>query len=243
MERPAITPMHSPTQPSGHRTDFQATDAGSTLAMFDHTHDEAVPSTVRSSLSPSLLQDLLRFSKQGGDIDLLHAVAASVRHGKAKSLCLEKADQPIVASISPRLQIYRAPRDLCALPPSQLAVLRLSRVEPESASVPPGSTARIHVGPLRPLLWSLALFGPRDELLPEIAGAVRYRLAFGVTLAGLPIDSEWMPTLHRLRSMPLSLEDMASGGSFRRVTPQRMLNAIYLQSGLMISRAFDARVW
>ena len=80
-------------------------------------------------------------------------------------------------------------------------------------------------------------------LLPEIAGSVRYRLPFGVTLAGLPSDAEWMPMLHRLRSMPLSLEDMRSGGSFRRVTPQRMLNAIYLQSGPMISRAFDTRVW
>lgn len=81
------------------------------------------------------------------------------------------------------------------------------------------------------------------RVLPEITGSVRYRRAFGVSLAGLPIDAEWMPMLHRLRSVPVSLEDMLSGGSFRRDTPQRMLNAIYLQSGLMISRAFDTRVW
>lgn len=235
--------MFPTTLPSSDRTDLQATRAGSTFAMFDRTPEPSAPSTVKSSLSPSLLQDLLRFSKQGGDIDLLHAVAASVRHGKAMSLCLELAGQPLVASISPRLQIFRAPQDLGALTPSQLADLRLTHVEPESASVPAGSNVRIHVGPLRPLLWSLALFGPREALLPEIDGSVRYRLAFGVSLAGLPIDAEWMPMLHRLRSVPLSLEDMLSGGSFRRVTPQRMLNAIYLQSGLMISRAFDTRVW
>lgn len=231
------------TEPSGHRTDFQTTSVEGSLAAFDHSLDEIGPAAAQSSLSPSLLQDLIRFSMQQGEIELLHAVAASVRHGKPLSLSLQMGGAPLVASINPRLQIYRAPWNLCALLPSDLVELRLIRVEPESASVSPAANLRVHVGPLRPLLWRLALFGPRQALLPEIAGSVRYRIAFGLSLAGLPVEPEWMPMLQRLRSMPSSLDDLLAGGAGKRVTACRLLNAVYLQSGLMISRAFDTKAW
>jgi hypothetical protein len=233
--------MASHIYPAGDRTDFQTTSVESSLAAFDHPLDEVDPSTVHSSLSPSLLQDLLRFSMQEGEIELLYAVAASVRHGKPLSLSLQMGGAPLVASINPRLQIYRAPWNLCALQPSDLVDLRLIRVEPESASVSPAANLRVHVGPLRPLLWRLALFGPRQELLPEIAGSVRYRIAFGLSLAGLPVEPAWMPMLQRLRAMPSSLEELTAGRAPKCAAACRLLNAVYLQSGLMISRAFGAK--
>lgn len=234
--------MNPNTEPSSDRTDFQSTNAGSTLAMADKWPEAMGLTTVRSTLSPSLLQDLLRFSVQGGEIDLLHAMAASVRHGKPMSLRLDLGGVRLFAAINPRVQIFRAPLDLCALSPPDLASLRLIGVEPESASLSPGVAQRTHTGALRPLLWKLALFGSRDELFPEIAGKVRYRITFGVTLNGLHVDAEWMPMLHRLKSAPLSLDELRAGGAKFRVSPQRMLNALYLQSGLMITRAFDTKV-
>lgn len=234
--------MNPHTEPSSDRTDFQTTNAGSTLAMADNWPEAMGLTTVRSTLSPSLLQDLLRFSVQGGEIDLLHAMAASVRHGKPMSLRLDLGGLRLFAAINPRVQIFRAPLDLCALSPAELASLRLLGVEPESASLSPGVAQRTHTGALRPLLWKLALYGSREELFPEIAGKVRYRIAFGVTLNGLHVEPEWLPMLQRLKSTPLSLDELRTGGAKYRVGPQRMLNALYLQSGLMISRAFDTKV-
>ena len=56
--------MFPTTLPSSDRTDLQATRAGSTFAMFDRTPEPSAPSTVKSSLSPSLLQDLLQLQRE-----------------------------------------------------------------------------------------------------------------------------------------------------------------------------------
>jgi hypothetical protein len=94
-----------------------------------------------------------------------------------------------------------------------------------------------HVRVLATLLWQLALHGPRDELLPEIAGPARYRLAPGVPLRSLPMDAWILPMLQRLRGEASTLDDLAPRTALGRARARRMLNAIYLQGRLMITRS------
>jgi hypothetical protein len=234
--------MFSPTQPVSDGTRYQTTNPGSTQSFGDESvpATTAGPTTVHSTLSPSLREDLLRFADAGAEIELLPAIAASVRHARSVLMGLDLQGLRIVASIHPRQQIFRAPLDLGALSPAECRALKLVHVEPQG-SVADEAGRDTSSGPLRPLLWRLAMHGPRVDLLPEVQGPVRYRLAFGAALRGLDIAPEFGPVLARLKSSPLGLGELVEGSGLGRDLLQRLLNALYLQSGLMIVRAFGTR--
>ena len=60
------------------------------------------PHTALSSLSPSLLQDLLRFENSGPQRELLEVLAACVRHTQALAITVAAPDQPpLVLSVFP----------------------------------------------------------------------------------------------------------------------------------------------
>lgn len=235
--------MFSPTRPLTDGTCFLTTHAASTQSFGEESVPASVagPTTVHSTLSPSLREDLLRFADAGAEIELLPALAASVRHAKSVLVGLDLQGQRIVASIHPRQQIFRAPLDLGALSPAECRVLKLVHVEPQAGGSVEDAGRDTSTGPLRPLLWRLAMFGPRADLLPEVRGPVRYRLAFGAALQDLDIAPEFGPVLARLKSMPLGLDELVAGSGLGRDVLQRLMNALYLQSGLMIVRAFGAR--
>lgn len=235
--------MFSPTQPVQDGTRYQTTSPGSTQSFGDASvpSTTAGPTTVHSTLSPSLREDLLRFADAGAEIELLPAIAASVRHARSVLLGLDLQGLRILASIHPRQQVFRAPLDLGALSPAECRSLKLVHVEPlgsVAGEQPGGETSS---GALRPLLWRLAMHGPRVDLLPEVQGPVRYRLAFGAALRGLDIAPEFGPVLARLKSVPLGLDELVAASGIGREMLQRLLNALYLQSGLMIVRAFGGR--
>jgi hypothetical protein len=234
--------MFSPTQPVQDGTRYLTTSPGSTQSFGDESAPATTsgPTTVHSTLSPSLREDLLRFADAGAEIELLPAIAASVRHAKSVLMGLELQGLRIVASIHPRQQVFRAPLDLGALAPAECRALKLVHVEPLGAAAEEAARDTSS-GALRPLLWRLAMHGPRVELLPEVQGPVRYRLAFGAALKGLDIAPEFAPVLARLKSVPLGLDELAAGSGIARDMLQRLLNALYLQSGLMIVRAFGGR--
>lgn len=214
------------------------------LARWSDTDGLAAPprNTFDTTLSSSLLSDLRRFSSDPGGTDTLAVMAASVRHAKPLAVHLQHDHGLIILSVFPREQLFDCATDLCALPHGDLFRLRLVHVEPEDPLEPhemrndPARPARFT--PLAPLLWLLAMHGSTSDLLPELAGPARYRLSAGLSLAGLPIDPMTLPLLEKMRNRPVSLNELAGWTVLGRPRVRRLLNALYLQSGLMITRAF-----
>lgn len=235
--------MFNRSPPPIPATDFCFTQAGSALDGATDSFLESGPSTMSSSLGSSLLSDLRRFAHEPGGAELLAVVAAGVRHARAVVMYLQHGGVVISVSVLPREQLFHCAVDLCALPVEALGRLRLLHVEPEldligtggSPLQPPTSL----LGPLAPLLWLLALHGPRSDLLPEVAGPVKYRLAPTWSASGLPIDVDLAPLLERMRSDSASLEELADWTVPQRLPVRRLLNALYLQSGLIVTRAFS----
>ena len=229
--------MFEKTQPQAAGSAFNPTGFASTLS------NEEVEAKVGSSgssaitLSPSLLLDLKRFAQDPTEADLLAVVAASVRHGKPLSLALQLDDCPLDVTLHPQRQIYYGSRDLCTLADEALARVKLLRVEPD-ADPKALLEGRAHIGSLRPMLWHLALRGAQARLLPEIAGPVRCRLALGISLNGLPINGMTKRLIERMKGAPVSVDDLLDGNLQSRTAIQRVWNALYLQSALMVSRTF-----
>jgi hypothetical protein len=232
-------PLFEPTAPLTVPTEFNRTqpfddptDTASAFAELDGGAD--------SVLSPSMLSDLRRFGDEVDSIDLLPALAASVRHGKSLALHLRLGGSLLRVALFPRAQLFHCETDLCALPHAELSQLRLVRIQPEAAVSPlrldgaPSTAAPF--GQLAPLLWLIAEYGASADLLPEIAGRVRYRLAPGFSTRELPIDSSAMPLIQRLRTTTVSLQQLSDWTVRGPARVNRLLNAIYLQAGLMVLR-------
>ena len=232
--------MHfSKTLPADMPTPVLLTDVVGTLGNDMASTLRPMSTLSPSTLSPSLLSDLRRFSGEVCDADLLPVLAAIVRHVKPLIIHLHHGNRIIALSVFPHQQQFRCDLDVCALPADETSRLRLVHVGPILATEPsgPADLGVPHVGVLATLLWHLALHGARDELLPEIAGAVRYRLAPGVPLRSLPMDAWSLPMLHRLRGEASSLEELAPRAVLGQARARRLLNAIYLQGRLMITRS------
>jgi hypothetical protein len=235
----------SKTVPWTGPTPFSLTETDS---VWPDTLAPAMPSaadTFSTTLGTSLLADLRRFADEPQGADLLVVLAAGVRHARPLALSLELLGHRFRLAVFPREQVYRCGLDLCALASRELGQLQCVHVEPEAA-IADADASTLHASagaamPLPPLLWLLATQGPRSELLPEIAGPARYRMAPGLALGGLPIDDASRPVLHKLWCESCSLDDLAGDSVLGRWPACRLLNALYLQSGLMISRAFSTR--
>jgi len=129
-----------------------------------------------------------------------------------------------------------------ALPLGDLSVLH---VEPALLR-PPGDRVRAMVGEpehysaLGPVLWELALRGSRGELLPEIAGQAAYRISPGLNLRLLDLSGSMAEAVARLKKDTTNLREMALWPGFDRERAMRLLNGLYLQAGLMVSRTHPA---
>jgi hypothetical protein len=123
-----------------------------------------------------------------------------------------------------------------------LTELRVMHVEPAMLR-PPGDEESGLVGeerlhfPLAPLLWELAMRGGRSELLPEIAGPAVYRITPGLQLGSVQASSTLLAAIYRLRGEASTLSDIAEWPGMDRERAIRLLNALYLQAGLMVSRS------
>lgn len=222
--------------------EFESTQFDSRSSLPDHEDGGIVISTYCPSLSSSMLADLTRFSNEPTGTELLVIIAAGVRHAHSIAMHLQLGKKDLRLSVYPREQLFRCETDVCELRPVELAQLRCVHVEPETLVAPAGSGA-VEVSPdsfhaLGPLLWQLALHGPHSELLPEIAGRVKYRLSRGVSLNGLPVENTMRSVLNRMGRESFSLNELAGWAVLGRPRIRRLLNALYLQSGLMITRGF-----
>lgn len=202
-------------------------------------------STRLSSLSPSLLDDLLRFERDGSGSELLEVLAASLRHGRDLLIHLELEGRVIPLTVFPGDRLAH-----CPLPPSQLLEARLNalgvmHVEP-ALFKPPGHGKRSWVNdhsqysPLGALTWELALRGARDALLPELAGSAAYRVTPAADLQALNLSGSMAAAVVRLRRETTNLREIANWPGFDRERAMRLLNALYLQSALIVSRTHPA---
>ncbi len=195
-----------------------------------------------SSLSPSLRADLQRFEADGGTSEVLEVVASCVRHAKRVSIHLQCGERVVPLTVFPDEQLVHCPMTMNQLFAQQLTELRVMHVEP-AVLRPPGDAQHDLVGedrlhfPLGPLLWELAMRGGRKELLPEIAGPAVYRVTPGLNLEALPASGTLMAAIQRLRNENPTLTDMAQWPGMDRERAARLLNALYLQAGLMVSRS------
>ena len=235
--------MFEPTIPFGEPELMRASAYRLYLRELDADAAKAGVSSRIASLSPSLQADLSRFEADGGSTEVLEVVAACVRHAKRVAIHLQLDDRVVPLTVFPEERLVH-----CPIPMEQLLAqplgLRVMHVEPALLR-PPGDADSALVGeermhfPLGPLLWELAMRGGRTELLPEIAGAAVYRVAPGLELTKLPIpgDTPMQAAIYRLRRESASLLEVSEWAGFDRERAVRLLNALYLQAGLMVSRS------
>ncbi len=172
-------------------------------------------------------------------------VAACVRHREAALLCLQYDGLVWPVTLFPQQMLYHSPRDLAQALPGSLARTTLISAEPPGVRLPghwmhERVAQTEHYRPLLPLLWSLALDGPRATLLAEIAGTAAYRAlkdpqADGVALGG-PLRSAAL----RLRRETVALRDIAGWPGMSVARASRLLNGLYLSSSLLATRAHAA---
>ena len=195
-----------------------------------------------SQLSPSLQADLVRFEQDGGSSEAIEVIAACIRHAKRVAIQLQCGERLVPLTIFPQERLVHCPLPMTELIERHVPSMRVLQVEP-ALLVPPGDEPRSLIGdahlhhPLAPLVWELAMRGPRRELLPEIGGPAVYRVAPGLDLAGLPTSGAMRAAIDRLRRHACNLTEIATWPALDRERASRLLNALYLQAGLMVSRS------
>ena len=225
------------------------------VSAFRRYLENAAPDTVSaglstrlSSLNPSLLHDLRRFERGDpldGRMEVLEVMAAAVRHGRRLRLHLQHDARVLPLTVFPREGQVHSPLPVAQLLELRLVDLRVLHIEPAQLGVassddPPPVGEPHQYTALAPLLWELALRGSREDLLPEIAGVAAYRVAPGADLTGLSLSGTLAAAVARLQRETTNLADIAGWPGFDRSRAMRMLNGLYLQAALMISRSHPA---
>lgn len=219
------------------------------LSAFHRQRDKMPPTTAEvlstrhSRLGESLMQDLMRFQREGRSTELLEVLAACVRHGRNLLINTQLDNTVLSFTVYPNDGQVR-----CELPMAQLFELPLDNMrvldfEPpllRPAGDPRVVGAHSTLAPLAPLLWELALRGSREELLPEIAGTAAYRISPGGDLRALDLSGSMAAAVLKLQRQTSSLREIASWPGFDRERAMRMLNGLYLMAALMISRSHPA---
>jgi hypothetical protein len=203
--------------------------------------DGGAISTLTSTLLPSLLQDLQRFESQtrnGPGLEVLQVVAASVRHARPLRLLLQHEDHVLPLTVMPRERVVHAPLPLAQWGLLRWSTLRVLQVEPAAAHGELGEGS--HLAPLGLVLWALALHGSRAELLPEIAGPAAYRIAPSTDLSVLALEGPLAAAMARLRRHTTPLGELSTWPGLDRERAMRLLNGLYLQAGLIITRSHPA---
>jgi hypothetical protein len=238
-------PRFDPTVPFGEPELPRASGFAHYLAELERTAPEGAPSTRLSSLSPSLAQDLMRFEQDGRAADLLEVLAACVRHGRNLTVHLRCLDKLLPLNLFPNERLAHCPLDLRELVGQRRVALAVLQVEP-AVLRPPGDPQASMVGdirwyrPLSPLLWTMAVHGTRDSLLPELTGAAVYRVSPAFDLTMLHSDTPLHAAVGRLRRGVASQREIANWPGMTRNRAIRLLNALYLQAGLIVSRSHPA---
>ncbi|WP_119286676.1 hypothetical protein [Azohydromonas sediminis] len=194
-------------------------------------------------LSTTLVAELQRRDTDAARGDVLEVLAACLRQRESALLYLKHDGLVWPVTVFPASDLYHSPRPLQPSRDLGLADLTLLAVEPPGLR-PPGHYQHERVGrtdayrPLVPLLWQLALHGPRERLLAEVGGTAAYR-ALGVA-ARLGATGAMGAALERLRRETVSLREIATWPGMSVERAARLVNALYLARSLMVMRAHPA---
>ena len=234
--------MFEPTIPFGEPELMRASAYHRYLETLEDRSAQGGASTRLSQLSPSLQADLMRFEQDGGSSESVEVLAACIRHAKKVTIYLQCDDKVVPLTIFPQERLVHCLVPMHVLVERHLPTMRVLQVEP-ALLCPPGDAQHQLIGeahlhaPLAPLVWELAMRGPRRELLPEIAGPAVYRVAPGLDTDGLPASGVIRAAIERLRRQTANLTEIASWPALDRERATRLLNALYLQAGLIVSRS------
>jgi hypothetical protein len=234
--------MFEPTIPFGEPELMRASAYQRYLDEMKADSTQGRISTRISQLSPSLQADLLRFGHDGGDSEIVEVLAACVRHAKRVTIHLQCGARVVPLTVFAQERLVHCPLPMDELIGKHLLDLRVMHVEPALLR-PPGDPDRALVGaenlhhPIAPLLWELAMRGLRRDLLPEIAGPAVYRVAPGLDVSKLPASGALIAAIQRLARQQATLRELADWPGLDRERAVRLLNALYLQSGLIVSRS------
>jgi len=211
----------------------------------DETLDSVAGATRLSSLTPSLMADLQRFGSETGSgaLDMLAMLAASVRHGRSLRALVQVDQHQVPITLFPTARVAHSPVPMVSLLSGRVQDWRLIQVAPAQMKAP-GATelqSLVHnYTPLPLLLWAVAQRGSRETLLPEIAGTAAYRVTPSADLRLLELTGTVLAAVERLRRGTTNLREIASWPGFDRVRAQRLLNGLYLQAALLVSRTHPA---
>ena len=183
-----------------------------------------------------------------GDLERepLEVIAACLRHREPALLYLHHLQLVWPVTVFPNHMLYHSPRDMVEAGSGRLDDLRLIMLEPPGVR-PPGHWMheRVanteHYRPMEPLLWSMALHGPRRTPLEEVGGTAAYRALKHPGSEGLPCSGAVSSAIDRLRRESASLRDIASWPGMSLERASRLLNGMYLISALMITRFASVR--
>lgn len=203
-------------------------------------------------LPTTLLADLRRLDADPDSNDVLEVVAACMRHRQSALLILQHQGLVWPVTLFPAQMMYHSPislhENVRGRGVTGLADLRV--LETETAGVrPPGpwllapsvdATQASHYRELQPLLWALALDGPRSSLLSEIGGTAAYRAIRSPSDEGLSTPGALGSACEHLRRETVSLRTIGSWPAMNVERASRLLNALYLASALLVSRTHPA---
>ena len=196
-------------------------------------------------LPTTLLADLRRLDAGGGSDDVLEVVAACMRHREPALLCLQYEGLVWPITLFPAQMLYHSPRDLAQATTAALARVTLLSTEPPGVR-PPGHWMQERIAqadfyrPLLPLLWSLAIDGPRPDLLAELGGPAAYRAVKSLADDGLAVSGALGSAATRLRREAVPLRTIAAWPGMSVERASRLLNGLYLASALLSTRAHPA---
>lgn len=206
-------------------------------------HDDAGRPTL---LPTTLLADLRRLEGSPAGGDPLEVVAACLRHQEAALLYLGIGSLVWPVTLFPRQEIYHSPRAAEDLRRSDdLAGMTFLSAERPGVR-PPGHHQHERVAaperyrPLRSLVWTLALHGPRHAPLAEIDGRATYRLSSAALRESTPLPGALAPAAERLRRAAAALPEIARWPGMSVERAGRLLNGLYLTGGLMVIRSHAA---
>lgn len=196
-------------------------------------------------LPTTLLSELSRLEKEGAQADVMEIVAACMRHHESALICMKLDDVVVPLTLFPVEGLYHCPHDLLADRGDALARVTAISTEPPGVR-PPGHFQHERIGraehyhPLLPLLFSLALNGSRSSLLGEIAGAAAYRATCSLADDGIPAHGALASAAEAMTRETVSLRTIAGWPGMSLERARRLLNGLYLVSGLRVTRGHPA---
>jgi hypothetical protein len=173
-----------------------------------------------------------------------------MRHRQSALLIMQHEGLVWPVTIFPAQMMYHSPIALhdSGRGVTGLADLRVLEAEPAGVRTPGpwllgpsiDPVQASHYRELQPLLWRLALDGPRSTLLSEIAGTAAYRAIRSPVDEGLSTPGALGSACEHLRRETVSLRTIGHWPAMNVERASRLLNALYLASALLVSRTHPA---